>query len=91
MNSFERQLRRTDPVAAGILDDIFCISEQESSQLFQEACQGKFPRLVMSGSYPIDSEEAAPYLQMAAEMAEESNLPIHLQDPREFTLHIIYP
>jgi len=94
MNSFERNLRRTDPIAASLLDDVFGISDQESARLFREANtqkQGKFPRLVMNGHFTIDSQEAAPYLERAAEMAGEFNLPIHLQDPREYTIHIVYP
>lgn len=52
---------------------------------------GSFPRMVLPERCPLDSKLAEPYLELAAMLAQERGLPIHLQDPNQFTMYIVYP
>lgn len=52
---------------------------------------GKFARIVMPDNFPIDSDDAAPYMVHAVEIADGCGKPVHVQNPKEITVYIATP
>lgn len=53
--------------------------------------EGLFDRIVMPSYFPIDSDDAAPYVEHAVVVADAFGKQVHIQDPGEITVHIIHP
>lgn len=62
-----------------------------SSRIFCAPLKGKFERVVMTEDFPIDSAEAAMFVEHAVVVADLSQTPVHVQNPNEITIYIAHP
>lgn len=61
------------------------------SQIACAPMKGAFPRIVLSRPIQVEDDAFVAYVDAAIDAADKFDLPVHIQDRNQFTMHIVWP